>query len=152
MGATGFQSDGLLSFRGHVHESGVSGDNYFFGVALLDVKDSSGNTLVFPQNGLVAGQLDFGSSDDDFQNDGFSQLLRDQWDTAKNSVENGRVQFVLHVSSNPFYVTETLVSGLFVLAAAVLGGYGASKCDWHAGTWTDPNTGEQRSGVKCEWS
>lgn len=135
----GIQSDGLFSFRGHVHESGVAGDNYFFMVALLDVKNSAGNTLVFPQDDWVAGQLDFGPSDRDFQNDGFNQLLVDQWDTARNS----QVQFRLHVSSNPLQVTETFALGLIVAAGVIFGGYGASRCNWHAGT------GEQQGTFTC---
>jgi hypothetical protein len=141
----GIQSDGLLSFRGHVHEAGVVGDNYFFGAALLDVKDSAGNTMVVTQFGYVEGSSTPGwSGDDAFQNDAANQLLKDQWDTAKNS----RVQFTLHVSSNPFAVTLTVIEGLLVLVGVVVTGYGGSRCDWSYGK-TDPNTGEQR-GLYCE--
>src|SRR5688572_25676591 len=41
------QSDGGMAFMGQAHESGVSGDHFLLSIALLDVKDAAGNTLVF---------------------------------------------------------------------------------------------------------
>jgi hypothetical protein len=142
----GFQSDGLFSFRGHVHESGEVGDNFLFAVALLDVKDSAGKPLVFPQDGWVAGQLDFGPSDRDFQGDGFHESLRGQWDTARNS----RFQFQLHVSTNAWQVTEVVIIGLFTLAAAAVIGYGAAKCDWYSAAEIDPDTGQPKHSLRCD--
>lgn len=142
----GIQSDGRFSFRGQVHEAGAVGDNYLFAVALLDIKDPSGNALCFPQEGWLAGQWDFGRSDDPFQNDDFNQLLADQWDTILNSRPD-RVEFRLHTSTNPWQVMETVVIGMFVVGVAVLGVYGASRCEWHTEERSiDPATGEERGG------
>jgi hypothetical protein len=112
------QSDGLVSFWGSVHESGVVGDNYLFTMAFVDVKDTSGKTLVFVQTGNVKGQLDFGSSDDPWQRNGFEQVVMDQWDTIKN---NTRIKSLLHVSTDPWQLTETVVIGLFIAAGIVIG-------------------------------
>jgi hypothetical protein len=141
----GIGSDGLYSFRGNLHENGEIGDNYFVAVALLDVHDSSGKTFVAGHDGWLAGQLAFGDSDDSFQDDRFSQLLKDQWDAAKNS----RVQFILHVSTNPLQLTETFVASLFVVVGVVLGGIFAGKADWQA-----PGTNPDGSwhGWRVEWN
>jgi len=126
----GLQSDGLASFRGHIHESGATGHNYLFAIALLDVKDSQGNTLVFAHEGNVKGQLDIGSSDDDWQIDGLDSVISDKWDIAKNS----RFESGLHFSTDPFQVVETVIARLFVAAGVVAVSLFVS----------DPNT-------KCTW-
>ena len=127
------QSDGLVSFSGNVHESGVVGDNYLFMMALLDVRDLSGNTLVFAHNSSVSGQLDVGSSDASWQTNGPTQVVKDQWDNVKRS----RVQSHLHVSTDPVQVFETAYLGIWIAAGLALtgiffGGFASdprTKCD-----------------------
>jgi hypothetical protein len=135
----GLQSDGLASFRGHIHESGAVGHNYLFAMALLDLKDNQGNTLVFSQKGSVNGTLDIGSRDDNWQIDGSNSLISDKWDVAKNS----RVQAHLKVDTDPFQVLETVVLGLFAAAGVVwlvlFGSDPKTKCTW--GPTGDPQGG-----------
>ncbi len=134
----GIQSDGTASFRGQVHEGGAFGDNYVLAAVFLDIKDSSGNNLAFAHSGNVAGSLDIGSQDDSFQDDGFSQLIVDNWDTAKKL----HVRFSLQVSTNPFQVIETVVAGLFiglgVLGVSLFLSDPQTKCQWGGPKGTGP--------------
>lgn len=142
------QSDGLWSFHGHVHESGAVGDNYLFMMAFVDVKDASGKMLIFLRNENVKGQLDIGSSDDDWQINGFNQLAADQW----NIIKNTRVQPLFHSSTDPFQAVETvLLSAPIVAAAFIVGALFLSKNDNDPdvqcppdiyGDNRDPNEGE----------
>jgi len=114
------QSDGLGAFTGHIHESGAVGDNFLMVVTLLDVQDDSGNTLVFQVSGNVAGQVDFGTSDQDWQWNFSVPAIAEHWDTVKNN--GGRIKTTLHVSTNPWYVTEDVVLGVLAAIGIVLGG------------------------------
>jgi hypothetical protein len=138
----GIQSDGLASFRGHIHESGAIGHNYLFAIALLDLKDSQGNKLVFAHEGKVSGQLDAGSSDDNWQTDGHNSLISDNWDIAKNS----RFQARLHVSTDPLQAIETVITGLFaavgLVAAVLFASDPKTRCTW------GPAGDEQGAGVE----
>jgi len=69
------QSDGGIQWGGKLHESGAVGDNFRFTVALLDVKDAAGNVLVFVHEDTLAGQLDIGFSDKEWNDPGFNQLF-----------------------------------------------------------------------------
>ena len=64
------QSDGGMSFSGQAHESGVFGDNFTLAMALLDVKDASGNPLVFVHQDTLAGQVAIGFSDKEWHDYG----------------------------------------------------------------------------------
>lgn len=145
----GIQGDGLYSFRGNLHENGEFGDYYFVAAVLLDVRDSSGKTLVIAHQGSVAGQLAIGASDDSFQDNGFSELLKDNWDVAKNS----RVEFILNVFTNPFEVSEVIgnavLVALGVAIVAIFGTQAAANC-----TWQTPGTNPDGSphGLRCEWN
>jgi hypothetical protein len=126
----GIQGDGLASFRGHIHESGAIGHNYLFAIALLDLQDSQGNTLVFAHEGKVNGQLNIGSSDDDWQTDGHNVLISDNWDIAKKSGFHAH----LHVSTDPMQAIETIITGGFaavgVVAFALFASDPETKCTW----------------------
>jgi hypothetical protein len=149
----GFQSDGVASFRGHVHESGDWGDNYIVAVVFPDVKDGSGKSLAFARSGNVAGNLDFGSKDDDWQDDVSGQVISDQWDLIKNSIANGPVVLRIQTSTNPFYVTETVVlallGGIIVGGILFLAGTAQWKCYWRT---YDPNDPESTGLPGCEGS
>ncbi len=132
------QADGATAFSGHMHESGVAGDNFLVAIALLDVKDSSGRTVVFANDDWLAGQLDFGPSDRDWITIGMNQLIADNFEAVRTS----RVQTLLHVSTNAWQVTELVLTSIFVAAgivlAAVFGAQTAKKCS------------ENRT-LKCGW-
>jgi len=114
-------SDGFWYFSGHVHEAGIVGDKYVISLALLDVKDASGATLVQFHTGTVHGQLVPGASDDNFEggpsDSGFDQRIVDQWDAAVKS----RIRSSLHVATDLGDVTSLIFDGLIV-AALVSGG------------------------------
>lgn len=142
----GLQSDGKASFRGRIHESGLVGHNYLFAVALLDVVDSQGKTLVFAHQGNVKGQLDIGSSDDEWQVDGQNLLISDKWNIAKNS----RFEFRLDVSTDPFQAIETATLGLFIAVGVILITLFVSddktECEWFPG----PDEDGKRHLVRCK--
>lgn len=104
------QSDGGTSFTGQVHEAGAVGDNFILAIALLDVKDASGKTPVFVHTDTVAGQLNIGFSDKNWSDFGFSQTVKDNW----AAVQSTRFHASLQVSTDPWQVTETVITGLFV--------------------------------------
>src|SRR5439155_14605444 len=113
-GQLGIQSNGLTSFRGHVHEdSSFVGDNYVLSAVLLDVADSSGKTPAFAQTGSLAGQLSPGSSDKDWQRDRKVDFIAAQWNAAKV----GRVQWRLHASTDPIQVVTLVIPGGSVIGS-----------------------------------
>jgi hypothetical protein len=118
------QSDGGVLFSGQAHESGAIGDNFILAMALLDVKDDSGNTLVFVHEDTLAGQLNVGFSDKEWHTLGFNQIVKDKWDDVKNT----RVETRLHNSTDPWQVTEFTIGSLFLLAGIVIGGIFAFSC------------------------
>jgi hypothetical protein len=125
----GLQSDGLWSLRGSIHESGAIGHNYVSAVAFLDVKDAAGATVIFVHSGFVDG-LEIGSRTDDFQSNGFSEIVRDHWDKIKSS----HVEFQLHVSTDPWQSLEAVVLSLpfatVVVLAVIFAGDPKTKCSW----------------------
>jgi len=134
----GLQSDGLVSFKGQVHESGLVGDNYQFVAALLDVVDSSGNTPAFVHTYRVAGQSDLlGSHDDQFQTDRKVNIVEAQWSAAKSS----RVEWRLHASTDPVEVTADSVGNLFPGSGFVIGAIFESGVG-----------GDSSDGTVCHWA
>jgi hypothetical protein len=124
----GLQSDGAASFRGSVSNPGPGGINYVFALALLDIKDSSGNTLVFANSGSMFNAVE--GSSDSWQQDGFNQLIADNWDAAKAS----RWKATLEVSDNPFQdIVSVIVQSLAYIGVAavfIFSGSGAWQCRW----------------------
>lgn len=125
------QSDGGMLFSGQVHESGAVGDNFVLAMALLDVQDASGNTLVFVHEDTIAGQVGVGFSDKEWHNPGFNQLVKDNWDAVKRT----RVETRLHVSTDPWQVTETVIGTLFAIVGAVIGGISATESCQEGSGW-----------------
>jgi hypothetical protein len=148
-GQIGLQSDGTASFRGNVNNPAWGdGINYVYAVALLDVKDASGNVLVFAHPGNLFNLVQASSSN--FQQNGFNELIRDNWDTAKTS----RYHATLLVSDN---VLEHIVSGItealgvLIVAAIIIftpGGDddGPSGCQW-AGNFSSSNPNDKGAGA-----
>ena len=134
----GLQSNGQVSFRGHVEEHGLVGENFLFAAALLDLVDSSGENPVFVKIGNVEGTANIGGNHTaDFQIDSSVQVIADQWDSAKNT----RVQFSLQTQLNEWQLTEGLVSGLFGIKLVLMileGGQPGSSnpCTWGGDTET----------------
>lgn len=134
------QSDGGIAWGGKVHESGEIGDHFRFAVALLDVKDAEGKVLVFVHPDTVAGQLDIGFSDKNWNDFGINQLVAEKWEQVRTS----RIEFRLHVSTDALQALETV----FAIAAIVVGSIfvGGKLCpkgsQWKCG-YSRP--GDQRS-------
>ncbi len=129
------QSDGAVAFSGSVHESGVVGEHFTIAMALLDVVDADGKVLAFVHSDTIVGQLTFGFSDKNWLDIGGNEVIRDRWEAVRGS----RVRTVLHVSTDPWQVTEFSLLALFVAAGAIFGGLGIAsttkQCSEN-GTWT----------------
>jgi hypothetical protein len=118
------QSDGGIQWGGRVHESGAVGDHFRFTVALLDVKDAAGNVLVFVHEDTLAGQLDIGFSDKEWNDPGVNQLVKDNWEQVKRT----RFDYNLHASTDALQVVETAFVLVAIVVGAIVGGNEASKC------------------------
>ncbi|GHB52484.1 hypothetical protein GCM10010347_22990 [Streptomyces cirratus] len=103
-------SDGFWTYRGQVHESGLVGHDYAFGV-VLDYTDPHGQIYAYAADGTVHGTTDLGSRDDDWQQDGWDQRISANWDAIAAS--SWRAD--LHVSTNAFAVVEAIAAGLGLL-------------------------------------
>jgi hypothetical protein len=69
-------SDGTYNFRGHLHDSGA----LEFNTALAwIVKDFFGHGYSFGHSGHLAGTFESGSRNDDWNNDGQNNAIRDNW-------------------------------------------------------------------------
>ena len=138
------QSDGGRAWGGKVHESGVVGDNFRFAVALLDVKDADGNVLVFVHEDTVAGQLDIGFSDKEWNDFGVNQLVKDNWEQVRST----RFEFRLHASTDALQVVETVFVTIAIVVGAILGGNEVTKCPegshWKCG-WIESGQGQRSS-------
>jgi hypothetical protein len=129
------QSDGGVAWGGNVQEAGVFGDNFRVAVGLLDVKDAAGNALAFVHEDTIIGKVDIGYSDKNWTDYGKNQLIADNWEQVKTS----RVQFELHVSTDPWQVAETVIAGVVVVIGAIVGGKVACpKGEWNCG-WSAPD-------------
>jgi hypothetical protein len=125
-----------------VHESGAIGDNFRFAVALLDVKDAAGNVLVFVHEDTVAGQLDIGFSDKEWNDFGINQLVADNWEQVRRS----RFEFRLDVSTDVLQAVETAFALAAIVVGAIFGGHELIicpegeeyKCTWNASGKTIP--------------
>jgi hypothetical protein len=133
-GQVGLQSDGQASFIGTVTNAKPEGINYVYSVALLDVKDSSGNVIVFYMSGNLFNLQ--GSSSTTLQQDGFSQFIANNWDAAKKS----RYHAIIEASDNVFEdvlgaIAEAfLVVFTFGIVAVIPGGGGGgyrNRCEWY---------------------
>jgi len=118
------QSDGGIQWGGKLHESGAVGDNFRFTVALLDVKDAAGNVLVFVHEDTLAGQLDIGFSDKEWNDPGFNQLVKDNWEQVRRT----RFDYHLHASTDPLQAVETAFVLAAIVVGAIVGGNEALQC------------------------
>lgn len=110
------------AFSGHLHEAGAFG-HVLLPIALLDVKDASGKAPVFTKDDFIPGQLDTGSSDNDWLDIGMNQFIADNWE----AVVTSRIQRELRVNTDAWGVLEPILFGLFLIAVVVLG-IGAASC------------------------
>jgi hypothetical protein len=130
------QSDGLASFRGHVHNADFFGEQYGMAVFFDGAIDDRGYPMVFAYGGTVSGTGNpLSDNNDNWQEDGRDcAVIADKWDVLKASVESRRFHAVLSASTNLTAVVVTLIvdSGLGAAAAgfAYVFGSGAVLCEW----------------------
>ena len=143
-------SEGFWSFRGSIHESGAVGHNYALGMSLLDLKDSSGQVVSFKNEGTVHGRFEFGSSDDNWQQDNQNQLIADNWEIAKNS----GMHYDIEVSTDALDVIEAALIGALVAAAltglAFFIGNPNTHCKWSPSIGPD-DKGQPAAGAGVSW-
>jgi hypothetical protein len=107
-------SDGFFVFKGQIHESGVIGHEYGFGMA-LNVTDANGVGFAVVHSGSIGPNLPFGDPDDSWHDVGFDQRIADSWTTIASS--STRARSGLNVDSR---ILVAILDALAVPAIAVL--------------------------------
>jgi hypothetical protein len=125
----GLLSNGFWSFKGSLHDKGkLYGDNYSLGIALHHA-DKSGNTIGFQQK----DHIDHGD-DDNFQQNGRSQWIEDNWaGLKKNDGWTWKLHSDPHADSGE--VWAIVVEAIFAVVAVVgvvlwLHGESQGTCEW----------------------
>ena len=72
-------SQGFWQFSGSIHESGIIGQSYAFGMYLDGVTDTQGNPLSVVHTGSVGSDLPFSNNNDSWNDQGFDQRIADLW-------------------------------------------------------------------------
>jgi hypothetical protein len=117
--------DGFHIFTGNIHESGVLGHEYGFGMA-LNVTDANGVGFGVVHSGSIGPKLPFGDPDDAWRDIHFDQRIADNWDIIADPSTRARAG--LNVDSR---VLLGILDALSLPAIAVLGGFVGShvECD-----------------------
>jgi hypothetical protein len=107
------RQDGTYSFSGHFHDSGAAEYNVNFAVV---VKDSAGKGYAFQQSGHVAGTLESGSRDFDWDESDKKEVISQNWaNLATYAVMNGQAS----VSLDPIALMNTVVGALGLVIGVV---------------------------------
>jgi hypothetical protein len=126
------QSDGCVSLKTHIHNASITAQNYLITVALTNIPHPDNKVWAFTTDGLVTAKIQFGSGDDDQQNDYFVPEFASYWPQIKN---DGSLITKYVVQADPIAVAVDVVAGLlasvFVFFAVVtLRPAGGSKCSY----------------------
>jgi hypothetical protein len=113
--------DGVFSFQGSIHESGVIGHEYGFGMA-LNVTDANGVGFAVVHSGSIGPKLPFGNPNDSWKDVGFDQRIKDNWAAIASSATRSHAG--LNVDSR---VLLAIVDALGVPVIAVLAVLGANE-------------------------
>jgi hypothetical protein len=114
------RSDGLVGFRGHVHESGAL-SHHFNLLVVINVMVDVGTPLILENGALSAwvhGTAGFGSRDNDWsvtQYTKYSHSLAEQWDVVRSSPSN---YAIFDVNTGIVEITEAL--GAVAAASALV--------------------------------
>ncbi|RQP24721.1 hypothetical protein [Piscinibacter terrae] len=136
-------SNGDWLFTGSVHEDDIVGDSYAICMAVLDLKDAAGATLVTGNSGKVHGKLGVGPKSDTWKIAGFDLRIKDQWETAIGS----RTSTTLKASTLPVDVIDLALTGLALGAVILFGGSNRGSDACHV-----EFDNEGRSNLVCDVS
>lgn len=112
------KADGWVSYKGHLHESGVLNHHYYIFTAVQLPGSPSGPILV-AHTGTVRGTLGLGSRDDDWDLGESSPSIAQVWPFVATSPEQ---LTKMTVSTGPIQILEGLVT-VGLANAGVQGGY-----------------------------
>ena len=128
-------NQGFWNFSGSIHESGVLGQDYGFGMT-LDVTDSAGNPISVVHTGSVGPNLPLLNPNDSWNDEGFDQRIIDLWP----SIVSATSQSGLSVHTDPIQVFEGILEILGVGAAALLIAAGGVLIGGDGKDWTCDST------------
>lgn len=128
-------NQGFWNFNGHIHESGVLGHDYGFGM-VLNVKDANGNSIGVVHSGSVEPNLPFSNPDDSWNDQGFYQRIVDLWP----AIANATCHSGLNVTTTPGQILEGVLELLGVGAVAVLVAVGGALIGSDGKNWECPNS------------
>lgn len=119
-------AQGFWNFSGSIHESGVIGHAYGFGMA-LNVKDANGVGFAVVHSGSVGPNLPGGTNDDGWSDTGFDQRIIDLWPT----IVSARSSAGLNVTTDAIHIFDAVLTalGVVVLAVLVAAGGGHVQCE-----------------------
>jgi hypothetical protein len=104
------RSDGTYSFSGHFHDSGATEYNMQLAWA---VKDSINKVFTFEHQGHVSGTFEAGSRDDDWDNEGQNDAIRDNW---ANIVAGWSAQANAQANGNLINLLNSIIGALGLVA------------------------------------
>jgi hypothetical protein len=142
-------SQGFWQFTGSIHESGMIGQSYAFGMFLDGVVDAQGNPISVVHSGSVGPDLPFVDDNDSWNDQGFDQRIVDLWP----QIAQAAMGYDLSVHYTLDEVLEGLAGAIgaaVVAAALVIGGvvFGSDyTCDSTPGVGATPDG----HGVDVVW-
>ena len=138
-------AQGFWNFTGRIHESGLVGHAYGFGMA-LNVKDANGVGFAAVHSGSVDANLPLMRNDDSWSDSGGPETrIIDNWP----SIVSARSSVELNVTTNAIYIFDAVIEALGVVVVAVLvaAGVGHLECDEFPTVERSPDG----SGVDLVW-
>src|SRR5262249_5653783 len=139
-------AQGFWNFSGSIHESGVIGHAYGFGMA-LDVKDANGVGLAVVHSGSVGPNLPFGHDDDSWSDTGFDQRIIDLWP----AIVSAQSSAGLNVTTDAIHIFDAVLAALGVVAVAVLADAGAGSGHVQCEESPTVQRSEDGTGVDLVW-
>lgn len=138
-------SRGGFCYRGHLHDSG--GEGYHIAVAsALNFQDSEGHVFVATEEGNVNGTFTYGSRDHNWENVGFEQLLRDNFNALRFCGMSTTLKVNVSIQDVVENVLKVLpISGVITLAVFVVSLFASDKakmCPPITVQRIDPETGQ----------
>jgi len=137
-------AQGFWNFSGSIHESGVIGHAYGFGMA-LNVKDANGVGFAVVKSGSVGPNLPGGTTDDSWSLTGFDQRIIDNWPTIVSAQSSAG----LNVTTDPIHIFDAVLTALGVVFVAVLFAAGFQGFQCEDSPTVEPD--ESGDGVNLVW-
>jgi hypothetical protein len=142
-------SQGFWQFTGSIHESGIIGQNYAFGMFLDGVADAQGNPVSVVHAGSVGPHLPFSNDNDSWNDQGFDQRIVDLWP----QIAQASVGWDLSVHYTLGEVLEALAEaiGVGVVAAALAIGGAVFGSDYTCDKTPTVEATPDGRGVDAVW-